>query len=259
MAGVVAICNQKGGVGKTTEVFHLARAAFLADRRVLVIDADPQGSITTVLSAETLPADTVGLADVLSDRTEETLSDVITGTIWAGVDLAPTVGSTLESVRDELVVAGPGREARMRSAIEAVRSNYDLVLIDCPPSLDQLTVNALTASDLAVVVSKSKLLSAEGIARLLQTIETVRTHYAPGLKIGGVVINEHEEHTIAGREWREQIAEAMPLLEPVVPKAVALADALESATGLDEWPSRRAPGLATIYTQHLRAIEGALS
>lgn len=254
---VAAICNQKGGVGKTTETFHLARAAARAGRRTLVIDADPQGNLTTVLSAEALPQDSVGLADVLSARSQEGISDVTVPSVWEGVDLVPTVGSTLELVRDELVIAGPGREARLRSAIETVGEKYDLILIDCPPSLDQLTINALAAADLVVVVSESKLLSAEGIAKLTRTVETVRAHYAPTLRIAGVVINKHEDRTVGGREWFEQIAGAFPLIEPAVPKRAAIADALEAASGLDQWPSRRADELAAIYDQHLATIEGA--
>ena len=116
-ARIYALCNQKGGVGKSTTAFHLARAAVLGGRRVLLVDNDPQGNLTSVTAAEPVEEDQAGLADVLSARAGERLRDVIVAGIWPGLDLVPTAGSTLGIVRDELIVAGPGREGRLREAL----------------------------------------------------------------------------------------------------------------------------------------------
>jgi chromosome partitioning protein len=256
-ARVYAVCNQKGGVGKTTTAFHLARAGVRAGRRVLLVDIDPQGNLTKLTTRQELPDTHVGVADVLSARARETLPDVLVEGVWDALTVAPTVGSTLELVRDELVVAGAGREARLRTALAAVRGDFDLVLIDCPPSLDQLTINALTAADEVIVVTESRLLSTDGISKLQRTVETVRDHYNPGLRIVGAIVNKHEPHTIAGRQWLDQIAANVPVIDPVVPKRTAISDAAEAATGLDEWPSRSGEALAEIYDQHLRSIEAA--
>ena len=259
---ILALCNQKGGVGKSTTTFHLARAAITAGQRVLVVDLDPQGNLTSVAAAEPVAEDQVGLADVLSSRAEETARDVIVSGVWEGLDVLPTTGETLGFVRDELVVAGAGREGRLREALTEVATDYDLILIDCAPSLDQLTINGLTAADAAVVVTQSKLWSANGLAHLLTTIDNVRRYYNPELSVAGIIVNQHEEHTVAGRHWRQELQEAaatrsLTVLTPPVPKRAAIADATEAARGLDEWGTSEATNLAGIYADYLTTLEGA--
>ena len=259
---ILALCNQKGGVGKSTTTFHLARAAITAGQRVLVVDLDPQGNLTSVAAAELVPEDQVGLADVLSSRAEETARDVIVSGVWEGLEVLPTTGETLGFVRDELVVAGAGREGRLREALTEVATDYDLILIDCAPSLDQLTINGLTAADAAVVVTQSKLWSANGLAHLLTTIDNVRRYYNPGLTVAGIIVNQHEEHTVAGRHWRQELQEAatarsLTVLTPPVPKRAAIADATEAARGLDEWGTSEATTLASLYADYLTTLEGA--
>ena len=113
---ILAYCNQKGGVGKSTTVYHHARAAILDGQRVLVIDADPQGNITSVLTEDMQEGD-VGVADALSSRSSDTLADVLVPGIWEGLTVAPTVGDNLADVRNELVISSePGRESRLRAA-----------------------------------------------------------------------------------------------------------------------------------------------
>lgn len=261
-AQILALCNQKGGVGKTTTTFHIARAAVLRGRRVLVVDADPQGNITSVAAAEPVADDQAGLADALSSRAPETIRDVIVPGIWASLDVVPTTGTTLGYVRDELVIAGAGREGRLREALTAVSDDYDLILIDCAPSLDQLTINGLTAAGAVIVVTHSKLFSANGLAQLLETIENVRQYYNPGLHVAGVIVNQHEERTVSGKTWLDELHEAargrgLTVLSPAIPKRVVVSDALEAARGLDEWGTDEARDLGQIYADHLTAIEGA--
>lgn len=256
---ILNACNQKGGVGKSTTLYHLTRAAVLAGLRVLVVDSDPQGNITSVLTedvGETEP----GLADVLSEYTSDTITDVIVPGIWDGLDVVPTTGETLGVVRDQLVVAGAAREGRLSRALEPLRGDYDLILIDCGPNLDQLVINALTAADGALVVTQTKLWSANGLAKLLDTITQVQQSYNPRLRVGGVVLNQHEARTVGGGHWAGEIeaaaeARGLPLLTPPVPKRQAIADATEESLGLDEGDADSRE-LATIYDGYLTQLTG---
>ena len=255
---VVAVANQKGGVGKSTTVYHLARAATLSGRRVLVVDADPQGNLTSVI-ANDVADDQVGLADVLSARTDVELDDVITPGIWPGLDVVPTPsGRTLGTVRDELVVAGAGREGRLRVGLAKIAADYDLCLIDCPPSLDQLTINALSAAHAVAVVTHARLWSANGLAQLLETIQDVRTYYNPELAIAGVLVNQFEAGTVAGRHWRDELTEnaatlGFDVLSPPIPKRVLIADAAEAGATLEDWGSE-GKEVADLYAQHLETL-----
>lgn len=260
---VIALCNQKGGVGKTTTAFQLARAAIRLGQKVLLVDLDPQGNLTSVAAAEDFEDTQIGLADALSARTTEGLADVVVPGVWPGLDVAPTAGAALAEVRNELVIAGAGREARLREALPAVVDDYDLILIDCAPSLDQLTANGLTAADAVLIVTHSKLFSANGLAQLLATIDSVRAYYNPDLSIAGILVNQHDPRTVSGQHWLAELrtvadARSLRLLDPPIPKRVVISDATEALRGLDEWGSVEASDLSAIYTQHLRTIqEGA--
>lgn len=262
-ARIYALCNQKGGVGKSTTAFHLARAAVLRGDRVLLVDNDPQGNLTSATAAEPVDDDQAGLADVLSSRAPETIRDVIVPGIWPGLDLVPTVGMTLGTVRDELVIAGAGREGRLREALAAVVDDYDLILIDCAPSLDQLTINGLTAAGGVIVVTQSKLWSANGLAQLLDTVGSVRQYYNPGLQVAGILVNQHESRTRAGRYWLDDLTEAaeqrsLRVLSPPIPKRVAISDATEVAQGLDQLGNSEDTALAALYADHLATLDQAL-
>lgn len=260
-ARTLALCNQKGGVGKSTTAYHLAREAVRAGLRVLVVDADPQGSITQVIAREEVPDTQPQLADVLSAREQETTADVIVDGLWEGLSVIPTSGVALGSLRDELVIGGAGRETRLREALVPVLDDYDLILIDCAPSLDQLTINSLTAADGVVVVTQSKLWSTQGLAQLLETIENVSRYYAPALTVAGIIVNHHESNTVGGTHWLGQLTEIaedhnLAVLKPPMPKRVAIADATEASVGLDQWGTSEARELATIYRSYLDALTG---
>lgn len=255
---IFAYCNQKGGVGKSTTVYHHVRAAILAGMNVLVIDADPQGNITSVLTEDMQESD-AGIADALSNRSDLALADVLVPGIWDGLTVAPTVGDNLADVRNELIIsAEPGRESRLRTQLETIQNDYDLVLIDCGPAIDPLTISALTAAEAVVIVSQSKLWSVNGLAKLMNTVNLVRKHYNSRLAIAGVVLNAHEAHTLAGNHWADELTTAaeqahLPIFTPPVPKRQAIADATETARGLDEGDTQ-ARDLATIYAAHLEQL-----
>lgn len=256
----ISLCNQKGGVGKSTTTYHLARAAILDGLKVLVIDLDPQGNITSSIARDQVSEDQAGLADVLSAHTQTPITSVTVPGLWDGLDLIPATGETLPVVRDELVVAGAGRESRLKTALNTVKDNYDLCLIDCPPSLDQLTINGLTATDIAIIVTHAKLWSANGLARLLTSIEEIRTYYNPALTIGGIIINHYEAHTNSGSHWISELEaevdrRGLTIFDPPIPKRVAIADSVEASQPLEQWPTREASELANIYTHYLHAIQ----
>jgi chromosome partitioning protein len=290
--------NQKGGVGKTTNILNIARAAHLRGLQVLVMDLDSQANTTTVLlGTEPDKAGEETIADVLSARTATTLTDVVRSTGWANVQVVPSGGDVLAEVENELVMMPTGREYRLREAFEAYLATPgvqapDVVLVDLPPSLGQLVINGLTFLDVVIIVTEASLFSANGIARLLRTIEGVRKYNNPSLQIAGTIINAFEARTRRAKHWRQELetaglaataaaaeaAEAarrgqpapdptgLPagpaeIWQPVVPKATVIADAQEAGVGLDEWGTTPARLLQEdvfdVYLDRLLAFDTA--
>lgn len=240
---IEVVINQKGGVGKSTCTYHLARSAARRGARVLVVDLDPQGNISSFLSrtedGEPLPEDSIGLADVLSRNVPTAIDEVILPTIFEGVDLVPTTGETLDLVNEELTIAGAGRESRLRKALEAVSDQYDLFLIDCPPALNQLTTNGLVAAHRVIVVTESRMASANGLAKLLNTIDQIREFYNKDLVISGAIVNKHEAKTKTARHWLPIVEAAaerngFTVLQPLVPKRAVIGDYPEHGLALDQ-------------------------
>jgi chromosome partitioning protein len=253
---VVVLCNQKGGVGKTTTAVNLARAAHLRGKRTLLADLDPQANTTSTLLGKAPDTDVETVADVLSARTDAAAVDVIVPTGWACVDVLPSGGDVLADVGSELVAMGPGREHRLREALAPLNDTYELALLDSPPALDLLTINALTAADACVIVTTASLFSADGIARLLATVDAVRRYANPRLRIAGVIVNALEERTRRQRHWLNELVSnaPAPVWQPPVPKATWIGEAIEAGVGLDEWGSPAASVLAGTYDNYLTHI-----
>ncbi|MFI5825501.1 ParA family protein [Streptomyces rishiriensis] len=260
MTHTFSIANQKGGVGKTTTTFHLAGAAAKRGLRTLVIDGDPQGNLTSSLDTGELTASSIGLADALSRNADETLADVIVPTQWEGVDLVPTTGGTLSAVEHELNTMSLGRTHRLSEELESVKGRYDLVLIDCPPNLGPLTINAFVASEQIVVVAKPELWSGTGLLSLFTTMQEVRRYCArPDLRFAGVIFNMYDNReTEQAKRYREitEAAEKMeiPILHPTVPRRVTVFETAIHGTRLDLSSDPRAAALAPIYDRHLEAL-----
>lgn len=254
---VLTVCNQKGGTGKTTTAFHLIAAAARHGLRVLAIDLDPQGNLTAALAAVPLDRDALGIADVLS-RAGEPIASVLTSTIWPGVTLAPSPSSdALTVVRDELLLTPAGRETRLADALRRL-DGFDLVVIDTSPAVDQLTVNALVAAHLAVIVSQTQRGSLDGIAHLTATIDAIRQHYNPALRTA-IIANGYQAQTRSDPQWLRDLtdyaeASGTPLLTPPIPHRVVIRHAYEASTSLSDWPEAHASDLARLYDKHLTTL-----
>lgn len=269
MARIASQANQKGGVGKSTSTINLARAGQRKGLRVLVYDADPQGNTTSALAASPLERDTEGtvvqstVADVLvpQARFAVPLSEVIVPTIYGtGVDLAPAA-IALASV-EEMLVPAQDRESYLRRTLASVADQYDLVLIDCPPSLGLLTINSLVASHGVLVVSQAHVWSTDGMAELRRTVQLVQDRYNPALTYLGVLISmwEGSSPDRGTRRNKEALADIeqhfpeAPVLDPFIPRRTHIGEAIDEGVPLDQWRSVPMQLIAQDYDQHVETI-----
>jgi len=222
LSRVFAIANQKGGVGKTTTAINLAASLAANDIRVLVVDSDPQGNCTSGLGVAKDP-DKPSLYHVLLGDTPP--KDAIRHTEMEGLDLIPAdknlVGATLELV--ELA----NREYRMRERIAPIRDDYQFVLIDCPPSLDLLTLNGLLAADGVLVPIQCEFFALEGISELMDTVERIREGFQHPLEIAGILLTMFDDRTNLTRQVAADLKEFFKdeVFETVIPRSVRLAEA----------------------------------
>jgi chromosome partitioning protein len=218
----IACANQKGGVGKTTTVVNLATSLALSGRRVLVVDLDPQGNATSGFGV-----DRASLSDTLYDVIlgDRDLDSVIVPTGVGGCDLAPASVS-LAGAEVELASA-PQRERRLGRTLAPIRDRYDEILIDCPPSLGLLTVNALTTADAVLIPTQCEYYALEGLSQLIATLNLVRDNLNPSLEIEGVILTMFDARTNlsadVASEVRGHFGDAV--FETVVPRSVRLSEA----------------------------------
>lgn len=255
-----AIVNQKGGVGKTTSTINLARALARLGRHVLPVDIDEQGALTFHFLGAA-GDDLASLYDVIGSRAMTSLDNAITSTAVANVDLMPA-NEDLALLNNDLVVAGVGRETRLQQAFRSLPADaYDEVLIDCPPSLNLLTINALVAADQVLIVTEPELYSGRGVGKLLDTIDSVRQHLNPTLAIAGVLINKYdareEIHVRRAIEIREQLTSGTPpilVMPTVVPRWTTVMRTTDSNAGVAEANHPAARKLARFYEEIAQSV-----
>jgi chromosome partitioning protein len=222
LARIISIANQKGGVGKTTTAVNLGASLAASDQKTLVIDCDPQGNTTSALGFPKDPARrTLYQALILDEPIERITLDAQV----EGLDLIPSdknlVGAAVELVNME------NREYRLKAAIAGVRDKYAYVLIDCPPALDLLTLNALAASDSVLVPIQCEYLALEGVSELLDTLMRLRRTINPALAIEGILLTMYDDRTTLSKQVAADLRSFFggQVFETIIPRNVRLAEA----------------------------------
>jgi len=223
-ARILSVANQKGGVGKTTTAINLAASLALADQKVLLVDMDPQGNLTSGvgLKGQATPAGTI--YEAITGEVDDP-SAFILPTQMAGMFLIPA-DRNLTGAEIDLVTL-PNRESRLRSLLHALRDQFDYIFIDTPPSLGLLTLNSLVAADAVLIPLNCEYFALEGLADLVATLRRVRGAFNPGLDIAGVLMTMHDERTNLGQQVARDIRAFFTdrVYTTVIPRNVRLGEA----------------------------------
>jgi chromosome partitioning protein len=232
-ARIIALCNQKGGVGKTTSAINLGAALAELGRRVLLVDFDPQGALSVGLGVQPHQLDRTAY-NLLMER-NVTLEDVLLKTAVPGMDLLP---SNIDLSAAEVQLVGEvAREQTLARALGPAVPDYDYVLIDCQPSLGLLTVNALTAANGVIVPLECEFFSLRGVALLIDTIEKVQERLNPDLRIDGILATMYDGRTLHGREVYARVLEAFgdTVFDTVITRTVRFPETTVAGEPITSW------------------------
>lgn len=222
MTDVIALANQKGGVGKTTTTVNLGADLATLGNRVLIVDVDAQGNATSGVG--------ISKADIQKDIydvliNEAPMQDVIMHTQHQDLDIVP---ATIQLSGAEIELTPQmAREIRLKQSLETVQEQYDYVLIDCPPSLGLITINAFTASNSILIPVQSEYYALEGLSQLLNTVALVRKHFNTDLKIEGVLLTMYDARTNLGAQVNQEVRDYFKdsVYETIIPRNVRLSEA----------------------------------
>lgn len=222
MARIISVANQKGGVGKTTTTVNLGASLAFMGKKILLVDIDAQGNATSGMGIRK-PDVTHDIYDVLVN--EVPIKEAIFPSSRENLDIVP---ATLQLAGAEIELTSMmARESRLKMALNEVKEQYDFILIDCPPSLGHLTINAFTASDSILIPVQCEYYALEGLSQLLNTVRLVQKHFNPELEIEGVLLTMYDARTNLGAEVVEEVRRYFQekVYETIIPRNIRLSEA----------------------------------
>ena len=235
MGRIIAIANQKGGVGKTTTAINLSACLAEKGQKVLAVDIDPQGNMTSGLGLEKEAVDKT-IYDLMIG--EATIEDVIYKEVIENLDILPT-DINLSGAEIELI-GTDNKEFIIRNEVHKVKGEYDFIIIDCPPSLSVLTINAMTTADTVLVPIQCEYYALEGLSQLIHTIELVKERLNPGLEMEGVVFTMYDARTNLSLQVVENVKDNLnqTIYKTIIPRNIRLAEAPSYGMPINKYDSK---------------------